>query len=131
MNRIIVAAAVIIEDRHVLIARRAEGELAGLWEFPGGKIESGETVRQGLEREIAEELCLEINVEDFLTATRFQKNDTIIDLHAYFCVRKSRKDQVLMVHSETAWVNRTTIQKHTFIPADMVFVEKLISCGFL
>ncbi|MBN1603252.1 MAG: (deoxy)nucleoside triphosphate pyrophosphohydrolase [Chitinispirillaceae bacterium] len=131
MNSITVAAAVIIENGHVLIARRSEGELAGLWEFPGGKIESGETVQQGLVREIAEELCLGIDVGEFLTTTRFRKNDSIIDLYAYLCVRKDRKDQVLKVHSETAWVNKMTIQQYRFIPADMVFVEKLLSCAFL
>lgn len=131
MNSVTVAAAVIVENRHVLIARRSEGELAGLWEFPGGKIESGETAQQGLAREIAEELCLDIDVGEYLTTTRFRKNDTMIDLCAYLCVRKDRKDQVLKVHSETAWVNKMTIQQYRFIPADMVFVEKLILCGFL
>jgi mutator protein MutT len=131
MKVITVTAAVIIENGHVLIARRNDRELAGLWEFPGGKLESGETARQCLIREIFEELCFKIDVGEFLDSTQIQKNNTLIDLNAYICTRRDRNDVVLKVHSEIAWVNKTTIKQFKFITADMIFVEKLLSSGYL
>jgi mutator protein MutT len=126
-----VVAAVILENGHVLIARRKHGELAGLWEFPGGKIEQGETFEQGLVREIHEELSIDIKVGECFKSTQISKNDGCIELIAYFCSRTNCTALVLKDHTETAWVNVTTIGNYNFVPADMIFIEKLLSGGWI
>jgi 8-oxo-dGTP diphosphatase len=126
-----VVAAVILENGHVLIARRKHGELAGLWEFPGGKVEPGETAERGLVREIHEELCIDIEVGDFFQSTQIRKMSGCIELIAYFCSRRDCTALVLKDHTETAWVNVKTIGNYPFVPADTIFVEKLLSGGWI
>lgn len=79
-----VTAAIIINNRKVLIAQRAEDQkLAGKWEFPGGKVEAGETPEECLKREIKEELGIKIEVDKFFAESIYQYNTGTIKLLAY------------------------------------------------
>jgi len=120
-----VTAAIILKENKVLIAQRAPGEnLAGKWEFPGGKLEPGETPKECLKREIREELDIEIEVLDFFDESIYAYNSGTIKLMAFWCQWISG-DFTLYVHSNLAWVNRDELDLYGFAPADIPLVEKL------
>jgi 8-oxo-dGTP diphosphatase len=120
-----VTAAIILNDHKVLIARRAAGEnQAGKWEFPGGKIEAGETPQECLRREIKEELDVEIEVLDFFAASTHISSSGSIKLLAYWC-RWLAGEFSLKVHSHIEWVDCEGLAAYDFAPADRPLVKKL------
>ena len=120
-----VTAAIILKDNKVLIAQRAPGEnLAGKWEFPGGKIELGETPQECLNREIREELDVGIEVLDFFGESIYAYHSGTIKLMAFWCKWISG-DFTLKVHSQIAWVNQNELDLYDFAPADIPLVDKL------
>lgn len=121
-----VTAAIIIKDHQVLIAQRApDDKLAGKWEFPGGKIEPGETPEECLKREIKEELNVEIEVLDFFGDSVYPYSTGKIRLMAYWCKLVSG-DISLEVHSQIAWAAPSELGSFDFAPADIPLVEKLM-----
>ncbi len=120
-----VTAAIIISDNKVLIAERAPGQnLAGKWEFPGGKIEPGETPQECLKREIREELEVDIDVMDLFGESIYAYQSGTIKLMAFWCQWISG-DFKLSVHSRTEWVTRQQLELYDFAPADIPLVERL------
>ena len=100
----LVCAAVLISEGKVLIARRpSKGLLGGMWEFPGGKVEPGETMPQALVREIFEELGTSVTVGDELGEYRHAYTHFRITLHAFYCTIIGEKPQALDA-SEIRWV---------------------------
>lgn len=123
-----VTAAIIVKDDLILIAQRGKDEKEeGMWEFPGGKIEIGETEEQCLKREIKEELDIEIEVGDFLGESIYDYSHGQIKLLGYFAQFISG-DITLTVHSAIRWVAIEDIDKFNFAPADKPLVKKLKSC---
>ncbi|WP_407313927.1 8-oxo-dGTP diphosphatase MutT [Desulfosporosinus sp. SB140] len=122
-----VTAAIILKDNKVLIAQRAPGEnLEGKWEFPGGKIEPGETPVDCLKREIQEELEVDIDVLDYFGHSIYNYSNGTIKLIAFLC-RWLSGDFTLKVHSQLAWVNCQELENYDFSPADIPLVQKLRS----
>ena len=120
-----VTAAIILRDKAILIAQRAQGQnLATKWEFPGGKVESGETPQQCLKREIKEELNLDIEVLDFFAESIYTYDRGTIKLMSFWCKWLSG-DMTLNVHSRVEWVNLHELDLYDYSPADIPFVEKL------
>lgn len=120
-----VTAAIILKDHRVLIAQRAPGEnLAGKWEFPGGKNEPRETPQECLKREIREELEVDIEVSDFFGESIYAYHSGTIKLMAFWCKWISG-EFTLKVHSHIAWVNRHELDLYDFAPADIPLVDKL------
>jgi len=120
-----VTAAIILKDNRVLIAQRAPGEnLAGRWEFPGGKTEHGETPQECLKREISEELDVDIEVLNFFGESIYVYHSGTIKLMAFWCKWISG-EFTLKVHSHIAWVNRHELDLYDFAPADIPLVDKL------
>jgi 8-oxo-dGTP diphosphatase len=120
-----VTAAVILENGRVLVAQRAPSEkMAGKWEFPGGKIEPGETPQQCLKREIREELDMEIDVLEFFGESIYRYDFGDIRLLAYFC-RRTGGNFTLKVHSRIDWAGKDELNKFEFCPADIPLAEKL------
>lgn len=120
-----VTAAIIINDGKILIAQRAEDQkLAGKWEFPGGKVESGETPEECLKREIKEELGIKIEVDKFFAESIYQYNIGTIKLLAYKA-RWIDGEYKLTAHTQIKWVKPYELENYDFAPADIPFIEKL------
>lgn len=121
-----VVGAVIISDDKVLCARRgATGALAGMWEFPGGKIEPGETPRAALEREIAEELECHIAVGDEVAVTTYEYDFATITLTTFYC-RLITGTPTLTEHSEVTWLAPAELSALEWAPADVPAVETIV-----
>lgn len=121
-----VAAAIIFGKSKVLIARRASHKvLAGFWEFPGGKIESGETTADCLKRELQEELDIQITVGDFLTEHIHDYGAFQILLKGYLCAYVSGTFK-LSDHDEVKWIDPKDILESELAPADVPLLRKLI-----
>lgn len=122
-----VTAALIIKDHKILIAQRAPGEnLAGKWEFPGGKIEAGETPQECLKREIREEFDVEVDVLDYFGESIYNYSSGTIRLLAFWC-RWIAGDFILKVHSQIAWLDPEELDQYDFAPADIPLVKQLKS----
>lgn len=120
-----VTAAVIQVKGKILIARRPiRDKLAGKWEFPGGKIEVGETPEECLRREIKEELNIEISVGDFFEESIYEYPNRTIQLKAYWCTWLSGEIE-LNSHDTIEWVDIACLSDYDFAPADLPFVDKL------
>ncbi len=123
-----VVAALIVEQGKILIARRAKGEThAFKWEFPGGKLESGETPEQGLVREIKEELGLDILVDKFCASNKFEYKDFTIELSAYWAKCVNQKQPSLSVHDEIRFVTPAQLVQFDLTPADIPIMVKAVS----
>jgi len=122
-----VTAAVLCQNGKLLIARRpASDKLANKWEFPGGKMEDGETPKACLARELREELGIGVRVGACLGESIFRYPHGSIRLLAY---RTSWETGELkpQVHDEIKWVSLGELDQYDFAPADIPFVEKLMS----
>lgn len=121
-----VTAALIIMDEKVLIARRAQGEKhPGGWEFPGGKIEAGESPEECLAREIFEEMQITIQVQKFFAESIYAYPTGEICLAAYFAQIVSG-DIVLRVHDTIEWISIDNILDYNLLPADIPIARKLM-----
>lgn len=122
----VVAAIITNEEGEILITQRnlkkAQG---GLWEFPGGKIESGETREQAIVREIKEELTIDIKVDKYLDEKVFNYPDKDINLIAIKCVKVNGEIK-LMEHEDYKWVHANDLSNFNFAPADKFIVDTLM-----
>ena len=124
-DRIEVAAGVVKNaEGRILICHR-KGELEGLWEFPGGKREKGETFQQCLERELMEELELEVEAGDTLGSVLRRDGEKTIWLVFVSAVAKESAELALHVHGKAAWVLPEEMEQYDFCPADEVILERL------
>ena len=123
-----VVAAVIEDDDRFLLTRRQTGvHLAGLWEFPGGKIHPGETGRGALVRELREELDVDVEVGDRMFQTRHAYADCTVELSFYRCSLRSAPQPLL--GQEMRWVPRSELVLLDFPPADTEFIAMLTRAG--
>jgi 8-oxo-dGTP diphosphatase len=121
----VVTAAIIQEHGRFLIARRARTEkLAGLWKFPGGKVEPYETLQKCLEREVKEELGVEATVGDVFMESRYKYEHGEILLVALHTKIQSR-DIKLVVHDKSAWLAPEHILSLPLSPADIPIAKFL------
>jgi mutator protein MutT len=122
-----VVAGVISLDGKILIARRNDDKhMGGLWEFPGGKIEVGETPQQCIVRELLEEFNINVEAGGFIAESIFDYGEKIVRLMGYD-VKYLNGDFVLSDHSEIAWIAKDQFSQFEFAPADLPIIEKLLS----
>lgn len=120
-----VVGAVLVEDGRVFAAKRGPGQsMAGLWEFPGGKIEPGETPQVALARELREELGVDVIVGEFLVSARHDSGTSVIKLSTYMC-QISSGTMALTEHAASRWVTPSELNKLVWAPADIPTVELL------
>ena len=113
----------------ILIDRRKlEGEMGGLWEFPGGKIEPGETVAECIEREIKEELDIEIAVGDRLTTITHDYKTFKVTLYVHLCQHLGGKPQPIE-SEEVHWVDASLMNQYQFPQANTQIINLLQQRG--
>jgi len=123
-RRIVVTAAVIEQNGRFLVTRRPRGvHLEGLWEFPGGKCEPGETHVASLEREIAEELSAGVVVRAEVFSVTHAYLDRVVELHFFDC--RLTGSPVAVLGQEMRWVSREELRSLPFPPADEELIRKL------
>lgn len=122
-----VTAAVIEKDGKILIAQRKIGDtLAGKWEFPGGKLELGETPEGCLRRELREEFGVETEIGEFICSSKFEYKHLPIELLVYR-VRHLSGEYKLNDHDRIAWVTAADLANYDFSSADIPVVNLLVS----
>ena len=122
MKTIKVAAAIIIHNNRIFATQRGYGEFKDGWEFPGGKIEPGETSREALVREIKEELNIEIEVKDFLETVEYDYPQFHLSMDCFFCMIKAG-ELVLKEHEAAKWLTKETLDSVDWLPADKGLIE--------
>lgn len=127
-NKIIktVVAAIIERDGRIFAAMRSEdGFMLNKWEFPGGKLEAGETDEQALIRELREELSMEIYDLVFFDRVEYEYEKFILKMNAYKCKTNSNIHH-LNVHKKAGFYTKAELSLLDFLPADKPLIEKLL-----
>ena len=125
MKTIEVVAAIIIKDGEVFATQRGYGEFKGWWEFPGGKIESGECPEDALVREIREELDAEIAVGDLLETVEWDYPNFHLTMHCFVCSLIS-EHMHLNEHAAASWLGRESLHSVKWLPADEGLLVRLV-----
>lgn len=124
-KQINVVGAVVVRDGKVLSAQRSQVmSLPGLWEFPGGKIETGETPQEALVREVHEEFLCTIEVGDLVEVTSHEYDFGIVTLTTYYATLIEGEPQ-LTEHSDMRWVPIRELPSMPWAPADIPAVERI------
>lgn len=124
-KQIEVVGAVLVKDGKILAAKRGESKsLPGLWEFPGGKVEPGESPIDALHRELEEELKIDVSVKHRLTTTNYTYDFGVVSLTTFY-VELIGGDPVLTEHSEIRWLALSELFDVEWAPADIPAVELL------
>lgn len=125
-KRIDVVGAVLIRDGRVLAAQRGGGgPLSGFWEFPGGKIESGETPQEALQRELQEELLVDAIIGDHVETTAHEYDFGIVTLATYYATLNDGEPQ-LTEHTSVRWLEPSDLKSINWAPADVPAVERIM-----
>lgn len=129
MKTVRVVAAVIKADNPngeliIFATQRGYGEFKGGWEFPGGKIEDGETPREALKREIMEELDTEIAVGEWIDTIEYDYPDFHLSMDCFWC-DIIKGDLVLKEHEDARWLTRDELDLVEWLPADITLIEKI------
>ena len=124
MKNIHVSAAIIIKDNKIFVTQRGYGEFKDWWEFPGGKIEEGETPEECLKREIKEELKADINIDKYLCTVEYDYPNFHLKMECFIC---SLIDGHLeLVEAEDAkFITNDQLDNIDFLPADLLVVKEL------
>lgn len=128
MKKIEVVAAILKNKEHILCAQRAKSKLEYIsekFEFPGGKIEDGETLKEALERELIEELNIRPKINDHYLTVVHQYPDFEITMHSFMCNLDS-KNVTLNEHISSVWLKKNELFNLDWAAADIPIVEKLV-----
>ena len=124
MQTIRVVAAIIIKNEKVFATQRGYGDFKGGWEFPGGKIDAGETQEEALIREIKEELDTEVEVIELLDTVEYDYPNFHLSMDCFICSIKSG-DLVLKEHEAAQWLTKETLDSVNWLPADLGLIDKI------
>ncbi len=125
MKQIEVVAAIICKEDKIFATQRGYGEWKDWWEFPGGKMEAGETPEQALVREIREELSAEISVDELLTTVEYDYPKFRLTMHCFLCALVGEALH-LNEHEAARWLTKDELNTVKWLPADEIVVEELM-----
>jgi len=124
MKTIEVVAAIIKDADTILATRRGYGEFINMWEFPGGKMEVGETKEEALIREIREELSITISVDLFVTTVDYDYPNFHLTMHCFLCTQVNGT-LTLNEHNDAKWIHKSELNELDWLPADLEILETL------
>ena len=124
MKHIEVVAAIIRKEDMIFATQRGYGEWKDWWEFPGGKMEVGETPEEALVREIHEELSAEISVDEFLCTVEYDYPQFHLTMHCYLCSLMTDSLH-LNEHEAAKWLTKDELNSVKWLPADLEVVERI------
>ena len=126
MKTIRVVAAVIRCEDKIFATARGYGEFKGQWEFPGGKIEAGETPQEALKREIKEELDTEISVKDLICTVEYDYPKFHLSMDCFWC-EIINGNLILKEHEDAKWLTKDNLDSVEWLPADILIIKKIKS----
>lgn len=124
MKTVNVVAAIIIKDKKIFATQRGYGEFKDGWEFPGGKVEKGETPENAIVREIKEELDTVIEVKEYFDTVEYDYPNFHLSMKCYICTVVSGKLE-LLEHEAAKWLDKDSLDSVAWLPADLGLVDKL------
>lgn len=124
MKTIKVVAAVIKRNNKIFVTQRGYGEFKDGWEFPGGKVEKGETKEEALIREIKEELDTVIKVDSYLDTIEYDYPDFHLSMDCFIC-SIVEGNLVLKEHEDSKWIKKEEIDTLNWLPADLIILDKV------
>lgn len=124
MKTIEVVAALIVHEGRIFATQRGYGDWKGYWEFPGGKIEPGETPEEALVREIREELATGISVERYVTTIEWDYPAFHLSMRCYLCSIVSG-NLTLLEHEAATWLDRQNLRSVQWLPADETILDEI------
>ena len=122
MKKLEVVAAIIKENEKYFATQRGYGEFKGWWEFPGGKIENGESKEEALKREIREELATEIEIDRFITTVHFDYPEFHLIMHCFICHITAGRPQLLEAKA-AKWLDKNDLASVEWLPADRAILH--------
>ena len=125
MKSIEVVAVVILKDGKIFATQRGYGDFKDWWEFPGGKMEEGESPQEALTREIREELDADISVHDEIRTVEWDYPQFHLTLHCFWCSLKSEALH-LNEHEAASWVGKDELMTLRWLPADKDILEEIL-----
>ena len=125
---VVLCGVILDESNRILITRKRKGEFAGKWEFPGGKIEKGETYEECLSRELKEELSIQVSVKSHYIDYIYSYPNFSVNLIAMVCLYE-KGDIKLTEHDQFYWAIPTDLTKYEFIDGDVRLVNEIIKKG--
>lgn len=129
MKTVEVVAAIIKNNNQILCTQRGESKLAYIskkWEFPGGKVEKNESLKSALQREIMEELHMDVDVMEHVITVNHEYPDFKIIMHSFLCISNTR-NLTLTEHLEAKWLDLEELPNLDWAAADIPIVDKLIN----
>ena len=124
MKQIEVVAAIICKEDKTFATQRGYGDFKDWWEFPGGKMEAGETLEEALKREIREELSTEISVDKFICTVEYDYPKFHLTMHCFLCSLLTEALH-LNEHEAAKWLTKEDWESVKWLPADLEVIEKL------
>lgn len=124
MKNVEVVAAIIRDQDKFLATQRGYGEFIGLWEFPGGKVDAGESNEEALIREIKEELNCDIKINKFMLTIEYDYPNFHLIMHCYLCELLSAF--TLLEHDDYQWLNKDNLMDVNWLEADIEVVNYLL-----
>ena len=124
MKQIEVVAAIIRKGDNIFATQRGYGDFKDWWEFPGGKMEAGETPEEALKREIREGLSTEISVDEFLCTVEYDYPTFHLTMHCYLCSLLTEALH-LNEHEAAKWLSNEELDNVKWLPADLEVVERI------
>lgn len=129
MNIKRVVAAIIIQNGTLFATQRGKGKYKGYWEFPGGKIENGETPQEALKREISEELATEVNVGDLFCTVEYDYPEFHLSMQCFPC-SIVHGELTLLEHQDSCWLPANELHSIPWLPADETIIRQIEKEGF-